>query len=109
MNLVAVLALYVRTRAQLHQLTRSAVPSTDQCHLRRPIAVAFPLHGSRYPRRRSRPVKTAIRRLLNAYLPALPPAPPVVRKPAPAPSVEKPPCRLCAATGVRHAVRPHHP
>lgn len=103
MSLAAqVLGLYHRTRAQYRHLTSASLVPADHNHVTRPLAVAFPVHRSRTPpRRRSRPLATALRHLLTAAFPAPPPTPP---RPAPPASLPSPavahqrPCRLCAAT-----------
>lgn len=101
MSLAAqVLGLYHRTRAQYRHLTRPSLVPADHNHVTRPLAVAFPVHRSPTPpRRRSRPLTTALRHLLTEAFP--PPAPPRPVPPAPpsSPAVPRPrPCRLCAAT-----------
>lgn len=82
-------ALYVRVKAQFHQLTVPVPLEADHNHLARPIEVVFPLHRSRATKRRrpQRLLTAVIRRALRS-IPAPPPAPP---------AAEKPPCRLCAA------------
>lgn len=94
------LALYHRTKAQYHLLTRPIAASADHNHPRCALTIGFPVHRTRGPRRRRpRPLTSFIHHLLAAFPPApLPPA-----RPAP-PVMEKPPCRLCAATS--HAVVP---
>jgi hypothetical protein len=85
------LALYARTRAQLHHLTSPTTLAADYNHPQCAVLGAFPLHRpTTRRRRRARPVTNAIRRLLTACFP-LPSPRPVRLVP------EKPPCRLCAA------------
>lgn len=85
------LALYVRVKAQFHQLTNPVPLAADQNHLARPIEVVFPLHDSRVAKRRRpyRLLTAVISRALRSV-----PAPPPVPSP---PAAEKPSCRLCAA------------
>lgn len=90
-------ALYHRTRAQYRHLTSPCHFPADHNHLARPLALAFPLHRSRTPpRRRLRPLTTALRRRLAASFP--PPRPvPLVPLAIPPPAMQRR-CRICAAT-----------
>ncbi|SMD24112.1 hypothetical protein [Lentzea albidocapillata] len=94
------LALYHRTRAQYLQLTSPSRFPADHNHLARPLAVTFPLHRSpTSPRRRRRPLNTALRHLLAASFPPRPaPLVPLVAPAAAAPHVVQRQCRMCAAT-----------
>jgi hypothetical protein len=88
------LALYARTRAQFHHLTRPTTLHADHIHPCQAVSLGFRLHRPATPRRR-RPnlLTTAVRRLLTAYrLPPLPPPHPLPLAP------ERPQCRLCDAT-----------
>ncbi|MET9627784.1 hypothetical protein ABZX92_10005 [Lentzea sp. NPDC006480] len=101
-------ALYLRAKAQLHQLTHASSLQADHNHPSSPIVLAFPLHatGARKRRRPRRPLATAIHRLLPAYPPPppgpLPPAAPAQASLPPPSSLAppKPSCRLCAADTV---------
>jgi len=98
-----VLALYHRARAQYRHLTGPPLLPADHNHATRPLTVAFPVHRSPTPpRRRSRPLRTALRHLLTAAFPP-PPAPPAPLPPASPrlPASRRRPCRMCAATVLR--------
>lgn len=93
-------ALYHRTRAQYRHLTSPSHFPADHNHLARPLALAFPVHRSRTPpRRRLRPLATALRHWLAASFPPPPPPRPAPLVPlaVPPPAVQRQ-CRICAAT-----------
>lgn len=91
-------ALYHRTRAQYHHLTRPTLIPADHNNLPRPLTLAFPLHRPRTPPTppRRRPLTKALHHLLTAAFP-----PPPAMPPPPAPSSSQRPCRLCEATDPR--------
>ncbi|GHH62631.1 hypothetical protein GCM10017774_90740 [Lentzea cavernae] len=93
------LALYHRTKAQYHHLTRHSLIPADHNHLTRPLTLASALHRSPTPPRPSRrPLTTALRHLLAAAFPP-PPSPTPLPPPIPTtPALRPRPCRLCAAT-----------